>query len=457
VLEALGLARGASMVSRIVVELQERAFAQIKMHHAQQVAMADTARHAVELVMQAVEWQMLGHDEGEKMQQRAAAIAEADPDAAEPGPDPLTEPDDRRRPVLDAVAALLALPSPDYNQLWTCEEEPAPADLDRWARGQIPTKTSAPAQTTATAMSDAANATTAFTVHEADEHVHSPVSSATPSRAAGGVAATGLRSPSQAGGGGARKTAAEQAAELLALRATSQPYKLDVSVSREDVQREKQREVELKRLERKKRLAAEVAAVHAADEAERARLERLQNELRGKNYTLDHKGNAILITPSAPSSFPALQPAPVVRVREVYLTDEQEAEIAKKAKRNRHKAMAAPAATATTPAASEEKTQSSLPEPSRRSSDRGLSPSRKAGGKSGKKKSAQDLGFDPLSAKSDLLSTLTVAKGVTLKSGALSKTFDPRCLVYVHTHRARGRLHGAGVFSTESRSLRACA
>lgn len=379
-----------------------------------------------------VQWQLLGHDDGEKLSVRgllaaqpagdetgATGDSEADGDRSsyapsEAAPSPITEPHDRRRPAMDAIAQRLDLPSP-YNQLWTCEDEPVPADLDRWARGVIPTKVSAPPPTLTLSETIGAGMTGAFTVHEADENARSAPHSVTPSRMQQHGAQ--LRSPGAGGGGGSRKTAAEQAAELIALKSAAQPFRIDVVPSKEEVAREKQRELELRRLDKKKRLAAEAAALRALDDSERARLARIQSELSGKDYTFDNRGNAILVAPVPPTSFPALHPAPIVRVKEVFLSEEQEAEIAKREKRNRFKKggpAATPASTmqpapaAAAAAQPEEKQQSSATGSESRSADLGLQKKKKPGG--GKKKADIEGFLDQNSTQLNLLQSLTVRR-----------------------------------------------
>jgi hypothetical protein len=124
------------------------------------------------------QWSLLGHDEGEKLTLRsvlasqpagAAAAAASDDDSSSipesaSAPSPLTEPNDRRRPVMDVIASKLSLP-PTYNQLWTSEAEPEPADLDRWARGVIPTLKSS----THAAGIDSLASTAAFTVQDSGD------------------------------------------------------------------------------------------------------------------------------------------------------------------------------------------------------------------------------------------------------------------------------------------------
>ena len=505
--EALQTERGEAIAVECVQEIVKKAMDKLTEHYIQQVAMKNTAKQAIDFVMQAIEWQLLVHDDGEKLTVRKvladkqtnpqpddveAAVDgvtpanSSDPDLSPSSPlpaapSPIDEPENRSRPAMDLIAAKLSLPT-TYNQLWTCEEEPLPADLDRWARGVIPTKA-----TEATVRQFGMSGTSgAFTVHEVDESRGSMTprsstgsltpNSQTPSR-------SGLRSPGSAslhGRGGSKSILEEkegfrspgsQQGSTTRSRITDrdrdlhrdappQPYALDVSLSKEALAKERAREGELKRLEKKKKLEAEQKKVRDADQREKERMERIQTELRHRNYTFDNKGNVVLIAPVPVERFPAFQPAPKLEVKEIYLTEEEEAEIRKREKRNRFKKAGISStvgATTVNPSAtgvpkdkqSEEKTQvPHLSTSMLKSSDIGVQK------KSPKKNNRPDpTGFvDANATQPSLMQTLIVNKGVTLKQGAVKKEYDPRA---ARAQEAQTTAVGSGVdnASAELRGL----
>jgi hypothetical protein len=68
---------------------------------------------------------------------------------------------------------------------------------------------------------------------------------------------------------------------------------------------------------------------------EEARLEKIQQELRGKNYTFDQRGNVIIVNPLKPERMPPLASNAKVGVVDGLGVDEEEEEA--KAKKNRRR------------------------------------------------------------------------------------------------------------------------
>lgn len=451
--------QGEEIAVACVGSIVKSAMDKLTEHYIQQLAMSRTAKQAIDYVMQAIEWQLLVHDDGEKLTLRkvladkatnpdsepdssdAAASADTQhdedlPTARPESPSPINEPDNRTRPTMDIIASKLSLPA-TYNQIWTCEEEPAPADLDRWARGVIPTKATVAAPLSSFGMTGGLNSTGGgFTVvHESDEGSATPRSGAssvtpTPSRAGH------FRSPTR--GGSAGSTAGQAALNSTHRKTRSiveekesvqsrppQPFALEITLSKEAIAKEKSRESDLRRLEKKKKAESDVARVRAADAAEKDRLDRIQSDLRHRSYTFDSRGNVILIAPVTVDKFPPFQATPKVQVKNEYLTDEQEEEIRKREKRNRFKKATTIGAGSATGQVTAVDKNATAPTPlvssSAKSSAIGL-PKKK----SPKKSLDTSVFLDETGTQPSLLSTLTLTKGVTLKQGALSKTFDPR-------------------------------
>jgi hypothetical protein len=196
--------------------------------------------------------------------------------------------------------------------------------------------------------------------------------------------------------------------------------------------KEKQREGELRRLEKKKAAEAEVAKIRAQDAAERERMERIQSELRHKSYTFDNRGNVVLIAPVPVDRFPAFQATPVIKVKDEFLTDEQEAEIAKKAKRNRFKKSVISSAPVVAKHAAEEKTQQPTVIPSlvgaqtaQKSDDIGIQKKKKV-----KKVKPDTTGFLDLNAtQPSLMQTLTVRR-----HQASAASGCPRVAMCIYSH-----------------------
>jgi len=81
-----------------------------------------------------------------------------------------------------------------------------------------------------------------------------------------------------------------------------------------DLFREKLREVELRKLEKRKKIQAAKKKIKDKEEAEIARVNKIKQELKGKNYTLDHQGNVIMVKAPRAERMPVLSHAPKIKV-----------------------------------------------------------------------------------------------------------------------------------------------
>lgn len=114
----------------------------------------------------------------------------------------------------------------------------------------------------------------------------------------------------------------------------SAPVKIEIVPTEEEIKLEKMRLTELKKLDHKKRMIQRGKQREEKEKLEIARYQKIQNDLKGKNFTYDEEGNVVMIKNLVPERLPGLQTNPSMSI---VSTDDSKEVPDKKKKSNKEK------------------------------------------------------------------------------------------------------------------------
>lgn len=225
-----------------------------------------TAQQVIESVTQAVELQLLGHDPGET----------------------------------GGSASL--------NPRWDAEEEPPACQIDRFARGMVPLRPRSSTMYQSFKRMGGSRPGTAVVESDAGSVGGSSVGSyrSRATRASKGGRSVSSKTRKEGGEGKGRKKGGALALE---------PYNIKQETNDDDKQRDRLRIEETRKLDKRRRLAEKLAENKRKADAEAERMRKLQEELKGKEFTFDQDGNVIVINPMNPNRIPAFAVEPKVNLR----------------------------------------------------------------------------------------------------------------------------------------------
>lgn len=174
-------------------------------------------------------------------------------------------------------------------QNWGLEEEPMCCEVDRFGRGMVSTKTRMKPLTMAN-------------LEVQNKETASGTSPATTGRSMLSTSSSRLK-----------KKKTKKAPE----KPLPMPKRIAKKMTLEDVKREANRIVELKKLDQKKRQKWRIAMQEQKVAEEKKRYEKIQKELRGKHYTVDVEGNVILIQTPNVDRMPSMTTTPNLDVTDL--------------------------------------------------------------------------------------------------------------------------------------------
>mmetsp|Transcript_16187 Transcript_16187/g.31732 ORF Transcript_16187/g.31732 Transcript_16187/m.31732 type:complete len:665 (-) Transcript_16187:220-2214(-) len=265
--------------------------AQILMdHYIDAVAKEQTANVAVTDAVGAVEWQLIQHDLGER-----------DVNATEEEPAEDAHPAEQLR----------------SRQVWLCEKEPGGCDVDRFARGMVKVKTKHKSRLQEFMNTQKQNFNPGM---DAASTLYAPSVRTTLSGES--HAPTSARSMLSQSRGGVRSRAKKKKEEPI--QEVKQPYPIQVQKTLAELEKDKLRDTELKKMDKKKKAAAKAKRQAAQELEDKKRFEKLKNDLKGKNYTFDAKGNVILIHAANGDKLPDFSFAPRIGISDSESDDEDD-------------------------------------------------------------------------------------------------------------------------------------
>lgn len=266
-------------------------------HYVEGLAKQQTSKEGVIDCIAAVEWQLFSHDIGER-------------DLAQENEEMNT-----KKSVMTSIVQAEVDPAVQLSsrQMWLCEKEPESCEIDRFARGMVKVKPKQKNKLQEYLSSHGKDFVIGVDV-ASTIYAQSIRTNTAPGSVAGdgGLGNSARSMVSNATRGGTKSRVAKKKTETIP--ETKQPFQIEVHKTQEQIEAEKLREAELRKMDKKRRAVARAKQQNQQEEEDKRRFDKLKNELKGKNYTFDAQGNVILIKPINGDKMPDFSYTPKVVV-----------------------------------------------------------------------------------------------------------------------------------------------
>jgi len=285
------LADSTTAVSDVIQDILWSGAKMLVAHDVEKKSIDRSAYDAVHYAQEAVEAVLMKHDYGEVTWL--------------PGPEGGDIPQSAwKEPPDTSVQGRLAM-----EQSWTLEEEPTCITIDRFGTGMVRSKT------------------------RVNKLTLDNVALLIPDAEAGG-SSTSRSSASQK----SSMSGTKRATKKRKPKKEAEPQRITRKLGKQAIQREATRLIELKKLEKKKKQRQRFQAQEQVLREEKKRYDKIQKDLRGKNYVLDETGKVVLVVEPKPERMPTMTLEPEVVLYDPVAIQEQldamERSKSKKVKKN---------------------------------------------------------------------------------------------------------------------------
>lgn len=267
----------STVVSDVIEEILWASAKALVAHIVEKKSIDRSAYDAVHYTQDAVEAMLMKHDYGE-------VVWLPGPEGSEGGDIPHSAWQEASE---TSIAGRVAM-----EQSWTLEEEPACIAIDRFGTGMVRSK----------------SRVNKFTLGELAEGVQEADAGSTTSRS----------SASQKSSMGSKR-----ATKKRKPKKEPEPERIPRKIDKDALKKEGRRLFELKKLEKKKKQMLRAREQEREIVEEKKRYEKIQKDLKGKNYILDEDGKIVLVMDPKPERMPPMTLEPKVGLHDPVAIQEQ--------------------------------------------------------------------------------------------------------------------------------------